>query len=73
MVGICISGLAFMQGTLFDPAFGGLSGCYPACQGVTPFEVWLEPLREDLRTWAGIIQVGSATAGIKSNKCTLEI
>jgi hypothetical protein len=39
-----------VRGTLFDPAFGGLSGHYPTGQGVTPFEVRLEPLREDLRT-----------------------
>jgi hypothetical protein len=37
--GDCISGLAFVRGTLFDPAFGGLSGRYPTGQGVTPFEV----------------------------------
>jgi hypothetical protein len=48
--GNCISGLAFMRGTLFDPAFGGLSGRYPTGQGVTPFEVRLEPLRDDLHT-----------------------
>jgi hypothetical protein len=48
--GDSISGLAFVRGTLFDPAFGGLSGRYPTGQGVTPFEVRLEPLREDLRT-----------------------
>jgi hypothetical protein len=62
-----------MQGTLLDPTFGGLSRCYPTGQGVTRFEVRLEPLREDLRTWAGVTQVGSATAGIRANKCTLEI
>jgi hypothetical protein len=28
-----------MQGTLFDPAFSGLSGRYLTGQGVTPFEV----------------------------------
>jgi hypothetical protein len=39
-----------VRGTLFDPAFGGLSGRNPTGQGVTPFEVQLEPLREDLRT-----------------------
>jgi hypothetical protein len=39
-----------MRGTLFDPAFGGLSGRYPTSQGVTLFEVRLEPLKEDLRT-----------------------
>jgi hypothetical protein len=37
-VGDCISGLAFVRGTLFDPAFGGLSGRYPTGQGFTPFE-----------------------------------
>jgi hypothetical protein len=49
-VGNCISGLAFVRGTLLDPAFGGLSGRYPTSQRVTPFEVRLEPWREDLRT-----------------------
>jgi hypothetical protein len=39
-----------MRRTLFNPAFGGLSGRYPTGQGVTLFEVRLEPLREDLRT-----------------------
>jgi hypothetical protein len=29
--------------------------------------------REDLRTEAVVIQVGSATAGIRANKCKLEI
>jgi hypothetical protein len=62
-----------MQGTLFDPAFGGLSGRYLTGQRVTLFEVRLEPLREDLRTWASVIQVGSATAGIRANKGTSEI
>jgi hypothetical protein len=42
-VGDCISGLAFARGTLFDPAFGGLSGRYPTGQGVTPFEVRWSP------------------------------
>jgi hypothetical protein len=73
MVGICISGLAFVRGTLFDPAFSGLSWRYPIGQGVTPFKVRLEPLIEDLRTWASVIQVRSATAGIRANKCTPEI
>jgi hypothetical protein len=41
--GNCISGLAFVRGTLFDPAFDGLSGCYPTSQGVTPFEVRWSP------------------------------
>jgi hypothetical protein len=50
-----------VRGTLFDPAFGGLSGRNPTDQGVTPFEVLLETLREDLHTRAGVIQVGSAT------------
>jgi hypothetical protein len=27
-----------MRGTLFDPAFGGLSGRYPTGQGIIPFE-----------------------------------
>jgi hypothetical protein len=35
-----------VRGTLLDPAFGGLSGYYSTGQGVTPFEVRLEPLRE---------------------------
>jgi hypothetical protein len=48
--GDCISGLAFVRGTVFDPAFSGLSGRYPTGQGVTSFEVRFEPLREDLRT-----------------------
>jgi hypothetical protein len=39
-----------VRDTLLDPAFGGLSGRYPTGQGVTLFEVQLEPLREDLRT-----------------------
>jgi hypothetical protein len=50
MVGDYISGLAFVRGTLFDPALGGLSGHYPTGQGVTLFEVRLKPLKEDLRT-----------------------
>jgi hypothetical protein len=36
--GICISGLAFVRGTLFDPAFGGLSGRYPTDHRIIPFE-----------------------------------
>jgi hypothetical protein len=28
-----------VRGTLFDPAFGGLSGRYPTGQGIIPFEV----------------------------------
>jgi hypothetical protein len=52
-----------VRGTLFNPTFGGLSGHYPTGQGVTPFEVRLEPLREDLRTSACVIQACSATAG----------
>jgi hypothetical protein len=46
----CISGLAFVRGTLLDPVFGGLSGCYPTGQRVTLFEVRLEPLKVDWRT-----------------------
>jgi hypothetical protein len=38
-VGDCISELAFVRDTLFDPAFGGLSGHYPTGQGIIPFEV----------------------------------
>jgi hypothetical protein len=36
--GIYISGLAFVRGTLLDPAFGGLSGRYPTGQRIIPFE-----------------------------------
>jgi hypothetical protein len=41
--GDCVSGLAFVRGTLFDPAFGGLSGRYVTSQGITPFEVRWSP------------------------------
>jgi hypothetical protein len=41
--GSCISGLVFVRGTLFDPAFGGLSGCYPTGQRITLFEVRWSP------------------------------
>jgi hypothetical protein len=41
--GNCISGLAFVRGTLFDPAFNGLSGRYPTGQGIIPFEVRWSP------------------------------
>jgi hypothetical protein len=41
--GNCISGLVFMRGTLFDSAFGGLSGRYPTGQGIIPFEVRWSP------------------------------
>jgi hypothetical protein len=41
--GDCISRLAFMRGTLFDPTFGGLSRCYPTGQGIIPFEVRWSP------------------------------
>jgi hypothetical protein len=34
---------AFVQGTLFDPAFGGLSGHYLIGQGIIPFEVRWSP------------------------------
>jgi hypothetical protein len=33
-----ISGLVFVRGILFDPAIGGLSGCYPTGQRIIPFE-----------------------------------
>jgi hypothetical protein len=36
--GNCISGLAFVRGTLFDPAFGDLSGRYPTGQRITPLK-----------------------------------
>jgi hypothetical protein len=32
-----------VQGTLFDPAFGGLSRCYPTGQGIIPFEARWSP------------------------------
>jgi hypothetical protein len=38
-----ISGLAFMRGTLFDPAVSGLWGRYPTGQGVTLFEARWSP------------------------------
>jgi hypothetical protein len=41
--GICISGLAFVRGTLFDPALGGLSGRYLTDQGIIPFEARWSP------------------------------
>jgi hypothetical protein len=41
--GDCISGLAFVRGTLLDPAFGGLSGRYPIGQGVTLSEARWSP------------------------------
>jgi hypothetical protein len=41
--GIRISGLAFVRGTLFDPAFGGLPGRYPTGHGITLFEVCWSP------------------------------
>jgi hypothetical protein len=41
--GNCISGLAFVGGTLFDPAFGGLSGRYPTGQGIILFEARWSP------------------------------
>jgi hypothetical protein len=33
-----------MRGTLFDPAFGGLSGRYPIGQRIIPFEARWSPL-----------------------------
>jgi hypothetical protein len=41
--GICIFGLVFVRGTLFDPAIGGLSGRYPTGQEIIPFEVHWSP------------------------------
>jgi hypothetical protein len=32
-----------MRGTLFDPAFGGLSGRYPTDQRIVPFEARWSP------------------------------
>jgi hypothetical protein len=32
-----------MRGILFDPAIGGLSGCYTTGQGIIPFEVRWSP------------------------------
>jgi hypothetical protein len=32
-----------VRGTLFDPAIGGLSGCYPIGQGIIPFEACGSP------------------------------
>jgi hypothetical protein len=70
--GNCISGLTFVRGTLFDPAFDGLSGCYPTGQGATPFEV-VGALESGLAYLSRCNSVGSATAGIRANKYTLEI
>jgi hypothetical protein len=42
-VGDCIFGLAFVRGTLFDPAISGLWGRYPTGQGVTLFEARWSP------------------------------
>jgi hypothetical protein len=41
--GNSISGLAFVRGTLFDPAISGLLGRYPTGQGITLFEVRWSP------------------------------
>jgi hypothetical protein len=41
--GARISGLVFVRGTLFDPAFGGLSGRHPTGQGIIPFEARWSP------------------------------
>jgi hypothetical protein len=41
--GDCVSGLAFVRGTLFDLAFGGLLGRCSTGQGITPFEVRWSP------------------------------
>jgi hypothetical protein len=47
----CISGLAFVRGTLFDPTFGGLSGRYPTDQGIIPFEA-----RRSLQKWTCVLE-----------------
>jgi hypothetical protein len=49
--GIYISKLAFMRGTLFDPAFGGLSGHYPTGQGIIPFEA-----RGNPQEWSRVLE-----------------
>jgi hypothetical protein len=50
--------------TLFDPVYWWFIGTLP--DRPRDYTVWstLEPLGVDSRTWAGIIQVGSATAWI---------
>jgi hypothetical protein len=49
--GSCISGLVFVRGTLFDPAFGGLSGRYPIGQAIIPFEAhW------SLQEWTRVLE-----------------
>jgi hypothetical protein len=37
--------------TLFDPVFGGLSGCYLTGQGIIPFEARWSPLE-----WARVLE-----------------
>jgi hypothetical protein len=51
---------------LFDPVYRWFIGTLP--DRPRDYTVWstLEPLGLDSRTWAGIIQVGSATAGIRA-------
>jgi hypothetical protein len=49
--GICISGLAFVRGTLFDPAFGDLSGCYLIDQKIIPSEARWSP-----QEWTRILE-----------------
>jgi hypothetical protein len=55
--------------TLFDPVSVVYRDATRQAKGYT---VWstLEPLREDLRTWAGVIQVGSATLHVGSHLIT---
>jgi hypothetical protein len=52
--------------TLFDPVYRWFIGTLP--DRPRDYTVWstLKPSGVDSRTWAGIIQVGSATAGIRA-------
>jgi hypothetical protein len=49
--GICVSELAFVRGTLFDPTFGGLSGRYPTGQRIILFEARWSP-----QEWTRILE-----------------
>jgi hypothetical protein len=71
--GPCISGLAFVRSTLLWSCFRWFIGTLP--DRPKGYTVWStpEPAKMVSRTWAGVIQVGSATAGIRANKCTLEM
>jgi hypothetical protein len=40
-----------VRGTLFDSAFGGLSGCYPTGQGIIPFEA-----RWSVQEWTRVLE-----------------